>query len=132
MLKIIPSIISPELMYMLMKTGHGDEILLADGNYHYPTESEGIPVVRADGLGIPKLLEVILYFLPLDKFVKENVIFMDNSKEEKPIIWKEYRKIIEEKTKDGKVAVRERYDFYNRANKVFLLLQRVNGHFMQI
>ena len=31
MLKKIPPIISPELMYMLMKMGHGDEILLAAG-----------------------------------------------------------------------------------------------------
>lgn len=67
MLKRIPSIISPELMYMLMKTGHGDEILLSDGNY--PAESKGIPVVRADGLGTPQLLEAILDFLPLDTFV---------------------------------------------------------------
>ena len=80
MLKKIPLVISPELMYMLMKMGHGDEILLADGNY--PTESKGIPVVRADGLGIPELLEAILNFFPLDTFVEENIIFMDNGKEE--------------------------------------------------
>lgn len=120
MLKKIPSIMSPELMYMLMKMGHGDEILLADGNY--PTESKGIPVVRADGLGIPELLEAILNFLPLDTFVEENIIFMDNGKEEKPLIWKEYRKIVREKTKDAKIAVIERYKFYNRADKVFFIV----------
>jgi len=120
MLKKIPPIISPELMYMLMKMGHGDEILLADGNY--PTESKGIPVVRADGLGIPELLEAILNFLPLDTFVEENIIFMDNGKEEKPVIWKEYRKIIKEKTKDSKIVIMERYDFYNRADNVFFII----------
>ena len=120
MLKKIPPIISPELMYMLMKMGHGDEILLADGNY--PTESKGIPVVRADGLGIPELLEAVLNFLPLDTFVKENIIFMDNGKEEKPVIWKEYRKIIKEKTKDSKIVIMERYDFYNRADNVFFII----------
>ena len=31
MLKKIPPVISPELMYMLMKMGYGDEILLAAG-----------------------------------------------------------------------------------------------------
>ena len=120
MLKRIPSIISPELMYMLMKTGHGDEILLADGNY--PSESKGIPVVRVDGLGIPKLLGAILDFFPLDTFVKENIIFMDNGKQEKPLIWEEYKKIIKEKSKDAKITVIDRFNFYDRADRVFFIL----------
>ena len=120
MLKRIPPIVSPELMYMLMKTGHGDEILLSDGNY--PAESKGIPVVRADGLGTPQLLEAILDFLPLDTFVEENVIFMDNGKKEKPNIWKEYKRILKEKTKDSKIAVIERYEFYKRADNVFFII----------
>ncbi len=33
MLKGIPSIISPNLMKVLMEMGHGDEIVLADGNF---------------------------------------------------------------------------------------------------
>ena len=32
MLKGIPSIISPELLKILMEMGHGDEIVIADGN----------------------------------------------------------------------------------------------------
>lgn len=31
MLKNIPHIISPDLMYCLMSMGHGDEIVIADG-----------------------------------------------------------------------------------------------------
>ncbi len=120
MLKRIPLIISPKLMYMLMKTGHGDEILLADSNY--PAESKGIPVVRADGLGIPQLLEAILDLLPLDTFVEENVTFMDNGKEEKPNIWKDYKRILKEKVKDSKIAVIERYEFYKRADNVFFII----------
>ena len=33
MLKRIPAILSPELMHVLMKMGHGDELVLADGNF---------------------------------------------------------------------------------------------------
>ena len=33
MLKGIPKIISPDLMKVLLEMGHGDEIVLADGNF---------------------------------------------------------------------------------------------------
>lgn len=33
MLKGIPKNISPELLKVLMEMGHGDEIVIADGNY---------------------------------------------------------------------------------------------------
>ncbi|MBQ4605798.1 MAG: fucose isomerase, partial [Clostridia bacterium] len=33
MLKGIPKILSPELIYTLAKMGHGDEIVISDGNF---------------------------------------------------------------------------------------------------
>jgi L-fucose mutarotase/ribose pyranase (RbsD/FucU family) len=33
MLKGIPSIISPELLKILMEMGHGDELVIGDGNF---------------------------------------------------------------------------------------------------
>ena len=39
MLKNIPPILSPELLKVLCEMGHGDEIILADGNF--PAESIG-------------------------------------------------------------------------------------------
>ena len=52
MLKGIPSIIPPELMKILMEMGHGDELLICDGNY----PKFGCPerCVRMDGHGIPE------------------------------------------------------------------------------
>ena len=47
MLKGIPSIISPELLKILDEMGHGDEIVIGDGNF--PAASMGARVVRADG-----------------------------------------------------------------------------------
>ena len=55
MLKNIPPIISPELMKILMEMGHGDEIVLADGNF--PAASVAQRLVRCDGHGVPELLE---------------------------------------------------------------------------
>jgi L-fucose mutarotase len=47
--------------------GHGDEIALVDGNY--PAQSDARRLVRADGHGIPALIEAILTVMPLDHLV---------------------------------------------------------------
>ncbi|XP_048472291.1 fucose mutarotase [Rhincodon typus] len=69
-LKGIPSIISPDLLYALARMGHGDEIVLADANF--PTSSVcrfGPTEIRVDGLGIPELLQAVLKLFPLDTYV---------------------------------------------------------------
>nr|KAF6303781.1 fucose mutarotase [Myotis myotis] len=70
-LKGIPALLSPELLYALARMGHGDTIVLADMNF--PTSSIckcGPEEIRADGLGIPQLLEAVLKLLPLDTYVE--------------------------------------------------------------
>lgn len=59
MLKNIPPILSPELLKVLCEMGHGDELVIADGNF--PAESVGKDaiVVRADGHGVPEILDEI-------------------------------------------------------------------------
>ena len=39
MLKGIPAVVSPELLKVLCEMGHGDELVIADGNF--PVESVG-------------------------------------------------------------------------------------------
>ena len=41
MLKNIPPIISPELMKAMMEMGHGDEIVIADGNFPAASVCDG-------------------------------------------------------------------------------------------
>jgi L-fucose mutarotase len=66
MLKGIPPIILLELLKVLMEMGHGDEIVLANGNY--PAESTGIKIIKADDLSIPELMKAILQFFLLDTY----------------------------------------------------------------
>ena len=54
-------LISPDLLTVLHRMGYGDEIVLADA--HFPGETYGKRVLRADGLRIPGLLDAILHFL---------------------------------------------------------------------
>ena len=52
MLKHIPSILSPELLKVLMEMGHGDEIVIADGNFPSASICRSA-LVRSDGNTCP-------------------------------------------------------------------------------
>jgi L-fucose mutarotase len=120
MLKNVPSIISPELLMILMEMGHGDELVLADGNY--PAESAGILSIRADGHGIPELLEAILKFLPLDSHATSNVLYMDSNQEKKPLIWQRYETILKDSGEAYQIERLERFQFYERAGKAYAIV----------
>ncbi|EIP97430.1 fucose dissimilation pathway protein FucU [Opitutaceae bacterium TAV1] len=74
MLKGISPLISPDLLAVLARMGHGDEIVLADA--HFPGESFNARVLRADGLRIADLLDGILPLLELDSYVPDPVVMM--------------------------------------------------------
>ena len=123
MLKNIPNCISPELMSIMMRMGHGDELVLADGDF--PVDTFSKRVVRADGLKITTLLEAILPFFPLDPFVEKPVITMDYrawSKEE-PAFYAMFRKLIK-KFDQGFTDFEyiERFEFYKRAQNAFVVV----------
>ena len=94
MLKGIPPIISPELMHVLMKMGHGDELVLGDGNF--PADSNAQRIVRADGHNCVSLLEAILDFFPLDTFIERPAFVMEpvDPATPEPSIWSEFRRVI--------------------------------------
>src|SRR5210317_205459 len=75
MLNGISPLLSPELLNALYRMGHGDEILLADA--HYPGDTYGKRVIRADGLRVPELLTAILPLFPLDTYVDAPITMMD-------------------------------------------------------
>jgi L-fucose mutarotase len=122
MLKNIPSIISPELLKVLMEMGHGDELVIGDGNF--PAASTNERVIRLDGHGVPEIFSAILQLFPLDIY-SDNAFLMEKvpgDKVETPI-WKEY----EELGKQGDPNFKgfhfiERYAFYDRAKKAYAVV----------
>ncbi|MCQ2446273.1 MAG: L-fucose mutarotase [Clostridia bacterium] len=121
MLKGIPSIISPELLKILDEMGHGDEIVIGDGNF--PTESMGQRTVRADGHGVPELLDAILQVMPLDTYVESPVVLMEVVPGDPvvPTIWDEFEEIVE-KREPAKISHIERFAFYERAKKAYAIV----------
>jgi Fucose dissimilation pathway protein FucU len=121
MLKGIPSIISPELLKILMEMGHGDEIVIADGNF--PGASHAKMLVRADGHGVPELLEAILKLMPLDSYANNVYLMqtMDCDKDLEIPIWDEYKKIAAKHTDKAPEMV-DRFDFYEQAKKAYAVI----------
>jgi len=123
MLKGIPSNLSPELFKILMEMGHGDEIVLADGNF--PASNCAKRLIRADGHDIPSLLDSILKFFPLDTFVEAPVKFMKtvDPHESEPRIWGVYQKAFSKAGRtDIQIAYLERFEFYRHAQKAYAIL----------
>jgi L-fucose mutarotase len=123
MLKGIPNILPPDLLKILMEMGHGDELVLADGNF--PAASNAQRLIRCDGLGAPPLLEAILQLFPLDTFVRHPVGVMavvpgDNYS---PDIWPVYKKIIKKHERNfADFEKIERHGFYERAKKAYAIV----------
>lgn len=126
MLKGIPGILSPELLKRLCEMGHGDTLVLADGNF--PSEALGRNhiVVRADGHGTLELLQAILDLLPLDTLVSQPVALMEVSEGDKTEvpIWGCYEEIIAnaDSRKENRIKKLKRQDFYEEASKAYLII----------
>ena len=123
MIKGIPKIIPSDLMKILMDMGHGDEIVIADGNF--PAETLAKRIVRCDGHNVPEILEAVLKFFPLDTYVKFPVSLMEIVQGDtiKPTIWKEYENIIKKYDKDfTSFEFVERFKFYDRTKEAFAVV----------
>ncbi|OYW24529.1 MAG: fucose isomerase [Planctomycetales bacterium 12-60-4] len=123
MLKGIPAIVSPELMDVLMRMGHGDDIVIADGNF--PAETMGQRVVRTDGHGVPAILDAILRFVPVDTFVADAVKVMQpvGMAAPEPPIWNEFRDVLAKR--EGRpisLTPVERFAFYREAQASFAVV----------
>ena len=123
MLKGVSHLISPALLEVLARMGHGDEIVLADA--HFPGESCNSRVIRADGLRIPDLLEAILPLFELDTYVDSPLIMMDAVEGDTldPMVGETYMKSII-KTNPDTAPIRRigRFDFYERARSAFAVV----------
>ncbi|OUP03555.1 fucose isomerase [Anaerofilum sp. An201] len=125
MLKGVPAILSPQLLKVLCEMGHGDEIVIADGNF--PAESMGkdAVVIRADGHGVPEILDAVLKMIPLDQYVETPAALMEVVPGDDcvPVIWEQYRALLEENGEDpARIEMMERFAFYERAKKAYAIV----------
>ncbi len=123
MLKGISPLISPELLAVLARMGHGDEIVLADA--HFPGESFNSRVLRADGLRIPDLLDAILPLFELDAYVDAPLVMMAAVEGDTldPAVEESYRVPIKKHAPEAPAIARiDRFAFYDRTKDAFAVL----------
>ena len=119
----ISPLISPDLLAVLHRMGHGDEIVLADA--HFPGDTYGKRVLRADGLKIPDLLDAILPLFILDTYVESPLTMMSavSGDQLDPAVGTSYRQAIDRHWPNTSPIQRiDRFDFYDRAKQAYAVL----------
>ena len=126
MLKGISPVISPELLKALAEMGHGDELVIADGNFPCHSVGKDAIVIRADGHGVPEILDAVLKLIPLDTYTEKPVALMEVVKGDTcgtPEIWSTYEEILNRYEPDHHdIDYTERFAFYDRAKGAYLII----------
>lgn len=122
MLKNIPKIISPELLKVLCEMGHGDEIVIGDGNF--PAAANARNLIRADGIGAAAMLDAVLQLIPLDQYDANNFVLMQKCEGDTAdtSIWNEYEAVLKKYEPDAVVSFEERFAYYERAKKAYAVI----------
>lgn len=126
MLKGISPLISPELLKALAQMGHGDELVIADGNFPCHSVGKDAIVIRADGHNVPQMLDAILKLIALDTYTEKPVALMEVVKGDNcptPEIWQKYEEILNQyEPNHHEIEYIERFSFYERAKKAYLII----------
>ena len=116
MLKGIPPIIGPDLLKVLCEMGHGDTIVIADGNFPAASIAKDSILIRMDGHGVPEILESILKLFPLDQYEDKPVTLMERCEGDNAdiSIWDKYKKTVDEADPRGSkvIVTLDRFAFY--------------------
>jgi len=128
MLKSIDPRITPELMDCLIRLGHGDEIVIADGNF--PAASTAAhcvmkDVIRLPGFSATEAVELVTTLLPIDHLYDYGALRMevDGAPGRLDTVHAEVFAAIERVAPEGThLKSLERQDFYARAKRAFAVV----------
>jgi L-fucose mutarotase len=142
-LKGVPPSITPELLYVLSKMGHGDVIVIADSNF--PSDSIAAETVNKVPIRVSgttsDILRDILKLIPLDRYSETAVCVMDRvlSDQRKKLHVPAYdclSTVIQEEvaantqiygTHQFSLTYIERFAFYEAAKKAFCIVQTTDN-----
>jgi L-fucose mutarotase len=127
-LKGIPEIIDPELLFVLASLGHGDELAIVDRNY--PAESTGQRVVYLRGVDVIQAAEAIFQLLPIDTFVDEPIVRMQvvDDPDDVPEVQQAFvREAVRAEGRSIAVGSLPRFEFYERVRGAFAVVATSEG-----
>ena len=125
MLKGISPILTPKLLKIMAEMGHGDDIVIGDGNF--PAASTRKRCIRCDGQGAIAILDAILRLFPLDDFVEAPVTLMEivpgTYIDKNPSIWNDISKTIAKYEPSAMISFVDRFAFYERSKNAYATIQ---------
>ena len=121
MLKGVPALTGPDLLATLARMGHGDVLIVADGNF--PAYAQGPGVHHLDGHDSVTAIEAILTLLPLDRTLDAPVFRMHPRPDEITPVQAAVHQLCE-RVEGGPLGCEpvERFDFYRRAAAAFAIV----------
>jgi L-fucose mutarotase len=129
MLKNIPSVLSPDLLWCLASMGHGERLVLVDRNFpahevaqHTSTKR----LIELPGLDIPQATRAILSVMPLDDFIPAPVSRMQVVGDPEKLLpmQGEVHAIARDcEGRDVGMEALERFDFYEAAKRGFCVVR---------
>lgn len=126
MLKNIPPLLTPDALHALASMGHGDDVAIVDANFPAASMAGkgGARLVQLAGASATQALQAVLQLLPLDDFVPEAAWTMQvvGNATAVPGPVAEFAAALQA-VGEAPAATLERFDFYQRAQSAFLILQ---------
>ena len=128
MLKGLHPLLSADILYLLARMGHGDDLAIVDQNH--PAEAVAAATVsrtliRLPGIRVDDLLAAVLTVLPLDTFTNDPVRFMQPVGAQQPV--PEAVLAMQSKARaagyEGPFHDLERFAFYAAARNAFGVIQ---------
>jgi L-fucose mutarotase len=126
MLKNLPPLLTPNLLFGLSKMGHGDWLAIVDASFpaHRVSEEAGAELIVMPGLSTTLVLEAILHVFPIDNFEKNSSLTMqvvgDVSTMPEPV--SEFRRMLNHQGETNPEAI-ERFAFYELARTSCVVVQ---------
>lgn len=129
MLKGIDTVVTADLLHVLMRMGHGDDILLCDINHPAVTiasETTHGKLLDLAGCSLPRAAEALLSLMPLDTFVEAPVIRMQVVGDPDRIvpIHQSMQSVVDRiEGRHVPIAALERFAFYAAAKQAFAVVR---------
>jgi len=122
MLKGIDPLLGPELLATLRAMGHADEIAIVDANF--PAAANARRLIRAEGVGAPRMIEAILSVLPLEQFepVAAFRMAVDGAHDEVPPVVHEFEALLKAAGYEGPIGLMGRFEYYERTRAAYAIV----------
>jgi L-fucose mutarotase len=121
MLRGVPGLLTPDLLYALASMGHGDRIVIVDANF--PAASRARRLVTLPGITADRAMAAILHLMPLDDFEPPAAVMqVVGEPDAVPEVVRQFTGILARHGAGAPFSL-ERHAFYRAAAEAFCIVQ---------